>query len=224
MNDSIIQDQITAIRPIRDIVYDHLRAALMDGIIKPGERIVEREYAEKFGVSRTPIREVLRKLETEGLVEYIPRKGIVGKGFNKAEIEEIYAIRIRLETLAIKIATEKITAQQLQKVKEIHDLAATASKNGDFKTVVDSMRHFDDLLFEATGMPRLKKMIAGLQESLRSYRKINLSGGPRRDKAINEHGQILQAVIDKDPEIAEMLLRKHIERARDSLLKMHETQ
>lgn len=219
MNGNVISE-ITAIRPIRDIVYEYLRNAIMDGVIKPGERIVEREYAEKFGVSRTPIREVLRKLEMDGLIEYIPRQGVVAKSFNRAEIEEIYAIRVRLETLAIKIATEKITEQQLNKVKNMHLQAIQASDQGNFNKVADYMRSFDDLLFESIGMPKLRKMIAGLQESLSSYRKINLSSGERRDKAIKEHTQILQAVVDKDSELAEMLLRKHIERARDSLLEM----
>lgn len=218
MTNFIVPSGITDIRPIRDIVYDHLREALIDGIIKPGERIVERTYAEKFNVSRTPIREVLRKLEMEGFVEYIPRRGIVAKGLNEVEIEEIYAIRISLERLALSMAVTKINRVQLSKVKKVHERTVMANEINDVETVVTQMRKFDDLLFEAANMPRLQKMIAGLQESLRSYRKINLSGDNRRHLAIAEHGEILQAVINKDVDLAEKLVVEHIERARNSLL------
>lgn len=218
MNSLIVPSGITDVRPIRDIVYDYLREALVDGVIKPGERIVERTYAEKFNVSRTPIREVLRKLEMEGFVEYIPRRGIVAKGLNAAEIEEIYAIRISLERLAIRTAVGKISAAQLNRVKKVHEKTIAANEQDDVATVVTQMRKFDDLLFEAANMPKLQKMIAGLQESLRSYRKINLSGGSRRSLAIDEHGEILKAVINKDSDLAEQLVIAHIERARNSLL------
>lgn len=218
MTNFIVPSGITDIRPIRDIVYDHLREALIDGIIKPGERIVERTYAEKFNVSRTPIREVLRKLEMEGFVEYIPRRGIVAKGLNEVEIEEIYAIRISLERLALSMAVTKINRVQLSKVKKVHERTVMANEINDVETVVTQMRKFDDLLFEAANMPRLQKMIAGLQESLRSYRKISLSGDNRRHLAIAEHGEILQAVINKDVDLAEKLVVEHIERARNSLL------
>ena len=218
MNSLIVPSGITDVRPIRDIVYDYLREALVDGVIKPGERIVERTYAEKFNVSRTPIREVLRKLEMEGFVEYIPRRGIVAKGLNAAEIEEIYAIRISLERLAIRTAVGKISAAQLNRVKKVHEKTIAANEQDDVATVVTQMRKFDDLLFEAANMPKLQKMIAGLQESLRSYRKINLSGGSRRSLAIDEHGEILKAVINKDADLAEQLVIAHVERARNSLL------
>ena len=218
MNSLIVPSGITDIRPIRDIVYDYLREALVDGVIKPGERIVERTYAEKFNVSRTPIREVLRKLEMEGFVEYIPRRGIVAKGLNASEIEEIYAIRISLERLAIRTAVSKISAAQLNKVKKVHERTVAANESNDVDTVVTQMRKFDDLLFEAANMPKLQKMIAGLQESLRSYRKINLSGGNRRGLAIEEHGEILKAVINRNADLAEQLVIAHIERARNSLL------
>lgn len=218
MTDLIVPSGMTDIRPIRDIVYDYLREALIDGVIKPGERIVERSYAEKFNVSRTPIREVLRKLEMEGFVEYIPRRGIVAKGLNQAEIEEIYAIRVSLERLAIRMAVAHMTTAQLNKIKKTHERTVAANEADDVNVVVAQMRKFDDLLFEAANMPKLQKMIAGLQESLRSYRKINLSGGGRRSLAIAEHGDILQAVINKDTDLAEQLVIAHIERAKNSLL------
>ena len=218
MSSLIVPSGITDVRPIRDIVYDYLREALVDGVIRPGERIVERTYAEKFNVSRTPIREVLRKLEMEGFVEYIPRRGIVAKGLNADEIEEIYAIRISLERLAIRTAVSKISTAQLNRVKKVHEKTIAANEQDDVATVVTQMRKFDDLLFEAANMPKLQKMIAGLQESLRSYRKINLSGGSRRSLAIDEHGEILKAVINKDADLAEQLVIAHVERARNSLL------
>lgn len=219
MTDFYVPDGITNIKPIRDIIYEYLREAVMDGKIKPGERIVERDFAQKFNASRTPVRESLRKLEMEGLVEYIPRKGVVAKGLNRDEIAEIYAIRCSLESLAIRTAVTNITSEQTALLEKAVADAAAASDANDYELVIMKLRMFDEVILEASQMPRLKKMINGLQESLRYYRKLNLTNANRCKTAIQEHDKILQAIIGKNSQMAEQLLCEHIQCARDNLLK-----
>lgn len=219
MDELIIPRNITDVKPIRDIIYEYLRKAIMDGMIKPGERIIERSYAEKFNASRTPIREALRKLEMEGFVEYIPRRGVVAKGLDQNEIAEIYAIRRSLESLAIRSAVANITIEQVNLLEKIVDEAFTASESDNYELVVKQLRKFDEVMLDASQMPRLKKMISGLQESLRYYRKLNLASEKRRKIAVKEHAKILQAIIAKDSLQAENLLCEHIDRAKESLLK-----
>ncbi len=219
MNELIVPDNITNVKPIRDIIYEYLRQAIMDGVIKPGERIIERSYAEKFNASRTPIREALRKLEMEGFVEYIPRRGVVAKGLDRNEITEIYAIRRSLEGLAIHAAVDNITLEQVKALEAVIAQALAANDCGNYELVVEQLHRFDEIMLEASKMPRLKKLINGLQESLRYYRKLNLASMKRRKTAIEEHSRILQAIIAKDAQLAEKLLCEHIERARDILLK-----
>jgi DNA-binding GntR family transcriptional regulator len=219
MDELIVPSNVTDIKPIRDIIYEYLRRAIMDGVIKPGERIVERSYAEKFNASRTPIREAIRKLEMEGFVVYIPRHGVVAKGLNQEEIAEIYAIRCGLESLAVRAAVDNITKEQLHMLEEVVRQAVAANKDENCEQVVEKLRKFDEIILDASKMPRLKKMISGLQESLRYYRKRNLTSISRRQTAIKEHKQILEAIVNKDASLAEKLLCNHINGAKEVLLK-----
>lgn len=218
MDELVIPNDITNVKPIRDIIYEYLREAIMDGKIKPGERIIERSYAEKLNASRTPIREALRKLEMEGFVEYLPRRGVVAKGLDRDEIAEIYAIRRSLESLAIRSAVVNITPEQVKALEQAVANAFAANESEEYESVVEHLRLFDEIMLDASKMPRLKKMISGMQESLRCYRKLNLSSMKRRKTAIEEHKKILQAIIAKDVKLAEQRICEHIDRARDMLL------
>lgn len=209
---------ITSLRPIRDIVYDNLRSAILQGNMKPGERIVEKECAERYHISRTPVREALRKLEIEGLVQYIPRKGVVVKSINAAEIAEIYAIRIALECLAIESAVEHISTEDIAKLEYLTERMKQHEESGRMDELLDACNEFNKVLLQAAGMPRLIAMINSQKDSLQRYREITLSEDVRRTKAINEHKDILQAVIDKDKERAVKYVKMHLEGARLALV------
>lgn len=108
----------TDLRPIREIVLERLRKAIMNGTFQTGDRLVETSIAEKMGVSRTPVREAFRQLEIEGLAENLPRKGTIVKGISKRDIFEIYEIREVLEGLAFRLACSNITDEQILELKE----------------------------------------------------------------------------------------------------------
>lgn len=218
MEELTIPIGLTNVKPIREIIYDHLRQSILDGIIKPGERLIERDIAEKYTVSRTPVREALRKLESEGYLEHVPRKGDVVRGFNIGEIQEIYDIRKALECLAIRGAIANITNQEIEMLQIIVEQLEKEKDIDPAKTTLRGLHEFDEVLFKTAKMPLLSSFINTLQESLTRYRKINLSQTPRRKTAIGEHKAILQALIDQDVEQAEKLVCLHIERARTALL------
>lgn len=219
MEELFVPEGITNIKPIRDIIYDHIRQAILDGLIKPGQRLVERDIASRFNASRTPVREALRKLETEGFIEYLPRKGVIVRGFNLQEIEEIYSIRKSLECLAIRSAIHNITPAQINELRGIVEQLEQLENGSSDQTAYSGLHEFDDVLINAAHMPLLKSFLSTLKESLQRYRKINLSSLPRRQTVAREHKEILQAVIDRDMERAEMLICQHIDNSRNELMK-----
>lgn len=219
MDGLIFPEGLTDVKPIREIIYEHVRQAILDGLIKPGQRLVERDIAAKFNASRTPVREALRKLETEGFIEYLPRKGVIVRGFNIEEIEEIYNIRKSLECLAIRSSIHKITSEQINDLQAIVEQLEQVENGSAVQTTYTGLHEFDDVLVNTANMPLLKNFLYILKESLQRYRKINLSSLPRRQSAVREHKEILQAVIDRDVERAEKLVCQHIDNSRNELMK-----
>lgn len=207
------------VKPIRDIVYECLRNKIVEGKIKPGERIIEKDYAELMNISRTPVREALRKLETEGFVQCIPRKGALVSEFSIKDILEIYAIRQALEELAIKSCIQNITEKEINKLVQLTEEMDFCDKKGDIETVFAVCKKFNDTILTASKMPRLKNLIDTLQEHLEKFRRITMAKSERRKDAIQEHKEILKAIIDKDEEKAEKLIGEHLEASKNVFLK-----
>lgn len=213
-NESIISN----IKPIRDIVYETLRTTILQGDLKPGERIIEKEYADKYKISRTPVREAIRKLEIEGFVEYIPRKGVVVKAFDARDIGEIFAIRTALECLAIKSTLVNISEEEIEHLKALTLKMEEFYDNGDLPAFFNICKDFNEAILKASKMPRLIQMINTLQDFLERFRKITLTKLQRRSNAVAEHKAILQAIIEKDEERAQKLTIEHIEGSKWTLL------
>jgi DNA-binding GntR family transcriptional regulator len=219
MEDLVVPAGLTDVKPIREIIYDHLRQSILDGVIKPGERLVERDIAARYAASRTPVREALRKLESEGYLEYIPRKGEVVRGFNVDEIKEIYDIRKALECLAVKNAIRNIGDAEIATLQAIVEQLEREENGRQPQATFKKLHDFDELILNTAKMPLVADFLHRLQESLTRYRKINLSQAPRRLSAIGEHREILQAIIARDVDRAEKAVCRHIDNARSALLK-----
>lgn len=218
MDEFSIPPELTNTKPIREIIYEYLREAILDGRLKPGERLVERDLAEKFKASRTPIREALRKLETEEFLEYLPRRGDIVKGVNQDDIEEVYALREVLETVGVRHGINRLTEAEILSLRSVVEKTSQAHLEQRVPDVIAGLREFDAILLNASNMKRLKVFVNSLQESLRSYRKINLMNPDRRARAVREHQEIFAAIAARDAAKAEDLVREHIRAARDSLL------
>lgn len=225
MSDLLTTMNFNSVKPIRDVVYEYLRTAIINDLIKPGERLVEKEYAERFNISRTPVREALRKLEIEGLVENIPRKGDIVKGIDWKDMLEIFAIRQALEPLIVKTAIENMTPEDLINLQETVDTMSSSAHHNDTEALLASFQAFHDILITISKMPRLATIISQLKDYLGRFRTMSLSNHTRRTQAINEHKEILQAIIEQDTEKAEQIVATHLMLARSSLLnKMKQTE
>ncbi len=212
------------VKPIRDIVYELLRKAILAGKIKPGERIVENDYAEMFHTSRTPIREALRKLEMEGFVEYLPRKGVIVKGFSLSDIIEIYEIRKSLECLAIRHVVAKISGQEIDQIRAIVREMEKANQEDNIEQLVTICQQFHDTILHTSSMPRLTSMINTLQDYLERFKRVTLEKPKRRGNAIKEHQEIFRAIDQRDVNKAEELISQHIEASKQAFLEDYTAQ
>lgn len=206
------------LKPIRDVIYESLRQAIFDGKLKAGERLIESELAKKMNVSRTPVREAIRMLETEGLAKHIPRRGAVVKGFTREEIIEIYSIRIALEALAIIYTVENITDIELQKLKHLIKKMRELTDQNDTKRLFETCEEFNKILIDSCKMPRLIKLINTYQEYLRRFRAITMRDKQRKVEVQKDHEDILNSVMERDKEKAEKIVREHLKRALEAYL------
>lgn len=197
-------------KSIREIVYEGLRKTIISGVIPVGERIVEKEYAERLNISRTPVREALRRLEEEELVESIHRVGVVVKRISKEDVIEIYKIRHSLEVLATLTAMEHITQKEINELEALLDLTEQKNKEGDLKEVIRLFGEFNSLIYKASRMKRLASMISKLNDYIRKFRDISITDDERREKALVEHREILKAISEKNTEDINKIIEKHL--------------
>ncbi|MBO8154041.1 GntR family transcriptional regulator [Thermovirga sp.] len=199
--------------PVRVIVYETLREAIFRRELKDGDKLIESELAEKLNVSRTPVREALRMLESEGLVERIPRKGLFVKGLSKEDIIEIYSIRQALEALAIRSVCKNITDEELKELKRLYSQMEEAYEQGDDNKLFALSQKFNEAIVAPSNMPRLLSLLATYHEYLRRLRSRSFSKSSRKVQALKEHGQILEAISERNPDKAERLVKEHLENA-----------
>jgi len=208
--------------PIRNVVYESLRQAILDGSLPRGERLVESELAETLNVSRMPVREAIRKLEAEGLVEHQPRKGAVVKGFSEEEILEIYAIREAMEALAAVQAVRRATDEEIRNLEKAMDEIDRLCELGEevgASEIFEANRVFSEAVIEACHMPRLIQVINTYKDYLEQFRRVTLADPSRRELVRREHRQIFEAIRDRDEKRAEALTREHIRGALEAYLK-----
>jgi DNA-binding GntR family transcriptional regulator len=198
-------------KSIKEIVYEGLRKTIMSGVVPVGARIIEKEYAERLNTSRTPVREALKKLEEEELVEYIPRVGVVVKRISAEDILEVYKIRQHLEVLATVTAAENITKKEIQEIEELLDLTEAKNEEGDVDEVIRLFGKFNIKIYEASRMKRLTGMLSKLNDYIEKFRDISIADKERREMALIEHREILKAIVDKNTSTIEKIVKKHLD-------------
>jgi len=205
-------------KPLRELVFESLREAIIQGRLKPGERLMELTLAEELGVSRTPVREAIRKLELEGFVVMVPRKGAYVSGITEKDINDVFEVRAALEALAAGLAAERITEEELDELERSLVRLAEASHDGDIDTVVEQDTHFHDLIYRASRNQRLVQIVSNLQDQIQRFRLATLSRPGRTRRAVEEHKKIVEAIAERNVELAQQLAREHIENAEANLL------
>lgn len=191
-------------------VFQRIRGDILEGNYKVGEELKEQLIGEQMGVSRTPVREALRQLEFEGLVEIISNKGAFVVGFSPEDIQDIYEIRAVLEGLCAKRAATRLSEQQMEALEEVLFLTEFHIKNGNIEQVIKLDSVFHEILYEASGSRMLEQVLDNYYYYLQKISRASLSFSNRAVVSHQEHRQIFEAIRQQDPKRAEYAAGLHI--------------
>lgn len=202
-------------------VYQQIREDILSGVYKTGEELPEIGLGERLGVSRTPVREALRQLALEGLVEQIPNKGVFVKGISWEDIQDIYEIRARLEGLCAKKAALLATEEELEQMEETMVLADFHAAKEHEEQVFELDSRFHELMYQASHSRMLAHTLSAYHQYVKMVRKASISAQRRFQKTNREHADILQALKNRNPESAEELARAHILNSMEHIHRLH---
>lgn len=191
-------------------VFQTLKDQILSGEFLNGEELTELLVAKKLGVSRTPVREAIHQLESEGLVRLKPNKGAVVTGITTEDIQDIYAMRARLEGLCARWAAKKRSEQELEELEEIVFLSEYHEKKGHYEQVYELDGKFHKLLYKASHSRMMEHSLCDYHQYVKRVRKHTVMEPSRAGKCNNEHHKIVDAIREQDEELAEKLATKHI--------------
>lgn len=217
MQDSI-QIQMNDFLPLRDVVFNTLRQAILTGELKPGERLMEIHLGNKLGVSRTPIREAIRKLELEGLVTMIPRRGAVVAQITEKSMNDVLEVREALDVLCVELACDRITDEELKELNSACMEFELSVKTKDTKKIARADVALHDIIVRATGNQRLIQLVNNLSEQMYRYRFEYIKDASAHEKLVEEHGIIYKSLLEKDKETARRATRLHIENQKNAII------
>ena len=180
--------------PLRDVVFNTLRQAILKGELKPGERLLEIALAERLGVSRTPIREAIRKLELEGLVIMIPRKGAEVAHITEKDMKDVLEVRSTLEELVVELAIKNVTDEKIEELKCANKVFESAIVSKDAVNIVEADVKFHDILYSMTNNARLIQIINNLREQMYRYRLEYVKDARTHSIIISEHNDIIKQI------------------------------
>lgn len=197
--------------PLRDVVFNTLRNAILTGELSPGERLMEIKLADKLGVSRTPIREAIRKLELEGLVVNTPRKGAEVANISAADLRDVLEVRKSLEILAINLACQKMTQESLDELYEnIQEFKRSIDSKGATDIAYTDVS-FHDIIYKSTGNNRLIQILNNIREQMYRYRLEYIKDRESWKTLVDEHMAIYEAIKNRDSEAAVRAILTHID-------------
>ncbi|HHV53583.1 MAG: GntR family transcriptional regulator [Synergistota bacterium] len=209
----IVDLKIRDYKNAREAAFEKIKEAIIKGHFKPGEKLVEQTLAQEMGVSRTPVREAIRRLEAEGFVVSIPRKGVVVSRADKEEIVQLYSIRAELEGLAARWAIENADEDDIRKLDEAISRMEETAASGDLDGVVQSNALFHDAIAQASKSRILCTLLKTLQDNIQRFRFQSLHLPGRPEAALAEHKEIVAAIKEKKTEEADRLLKEHLQNA-----------
>ena len=205
--------------PLRDIVFNTLRRAILRGELEPGERLMEIQLAEKLGVSRTPIREAIRKLELDGLVLMIPRRGAEVARISEKNLKDVLEVRRSLEELAMELACERMSDENFEELEQAEEDFKQAIKTGNILTIVEGDEAYHEVIYRCTGNDRLLQILSNLREQMYRFRLEYIKDENKRQNLLEEHEKILKALKSRDIALARSAVREHIDNQETTVLK-----
>ncbi len=206
-------------RPLREMVYEELKMQILTGAIVPGTRMMEVELAKEIGVSRTPIREAIRKLEKEGLVTIEPRRGAYASQISTEDMVEILEVRQNMEGLAAFFAASRMKPEQLTELKDISEHYNAAVQSGNMEEMIKHDTKFHRIIVESCNNKVLVQMIEQLQELVLRFRYIYYDNFRRAENMPEEHFEILHAIETGDAEAARAAADVHIDRLKELVIR-----
>ncbi len=207
----------SAFLPLREVVYESIRKAILTEKLHPGERLMENMIATKLGVSRTPVREAIRMLSDEGLVLIIPRRGAQVASISRKELDDVLEIRESLEALAIGRACERITDAMLDELSEAQEYFRSMTADGELTELARADEDFHAVIYRAAGNRRLDSIISNLREQMYRFRLEYLKKPGICEELVAEHDAIIEAVRQRNKKLAERLITVHVDKQREAI-------
>lgn len=197
-------------KPLREVVFEYLRAAILSGEFKPGERLMELQLGEQLGVSRTPIREAIRKLELEGLVTMIPRKGAYVADMSIKDVLDVLEVRKVLEGLASSLASQRRSEEDMAFLEKTLSEFEAHLNSGNREGMMEKDKLFHEAIFNATRNKKLIQIAQSLQEQVQRFRVVFFSESDGFKQLLSEHREILEAIREGNMEGAREKAEGHI--------------
>jgi DNA-binding GntR family transcriptional regulator len=204
---------LNGVETLPEKTFSSLEEAILQGKIKPGDRLIENELSRWFGISRGPIREAFRSMEKEGLIKMVPRKGAVVCSLSPEDLSETYEIISALEGLAGRLFCERGTKEDLARLKKLYQEMETRVKNNNLSKYEKLNRRFHDVFISGSRNKRIKQICSTIQKQILWFQKVTLSYKGRPEISLREHKRMLDAFSKRDSERAEHEVREHINRA-----------
>jgi DNA-binding GntR family transcriptional regulator len=218
MRENDVDTLVLARQTTQESVVDHIRNLILSRKFKPGDRLVQSDLADEFGVSRTPIREALHNLASEGLVSFSAYKGATVADFSLVELEEIYTVRIALESYAAYLAAQYITEEELQQMQGLLKQTEDAYQQADHLRMLQLNREFHAILYHASRQNRLYEMIINHLDLSDMYRRLYFTVEHLYANTITEHQELLEILRRGDSEDAEQHTRYHLQQTASALV------
>lgn len=206
-------------RKVTDWVYEELKDAIVDLRLAPGDPLREATLAERLGVSKTPIREALTRLEQDGLVETTSFKGAVVTGYSRQDLLDIYELRELLENAAVRVAAESMSEQDRDHLDRICRESRGLQRGDDTGRLSALISEFDTVLFDQVRNHRIRALIENLRAHLTRIGQLTAEIPGRIAASVDEHEKIVEAIAARDPQLAEQHMREHIRSVRDDQLR-----
>jgi DNA-binding GntR family transcriptional regulator len=219
MTRRLLPIKLDSYKPLREVVTETLREAIVTGVLKPGERLMEIQMAEELGVSRTPVRESIRKLELEGFVVMVPRRGTYVADLSIKDINEVYEIRTVLDVLAAGLAAERITEEELEELERLLVQIGEFVDQNNVEKLIEFDSQFHDVLYRASRNDRLVGIINNLREQFTRFRSISMKYPGRMQNTVAEHTRLVEAIAQRNPDLAQQIAREHMENSEQTLMK-----
>ena len=198
-------------KPLREVVFLRLRQAILRGELQPGDRLMEISLASQLGVSRTPVRDALHKLEKEGLVNMVPRCGAEVANITDKDMRDVLEVRTTLEELAVELCIERINDDGIKRLKAANKTFKEKVEEGELLLIAEADVAFHDIIYSITENRRLLEIISELRENLYRYRLEYLKNESARLVLVKEHDNIIKFITEKNTDKCKKAIRSHIE-------------